>query len=331
MVGKIDWENQIGRRLRLRDLHIFLTVAQHGSMTKASQQLRVSQPAVSEVIAELERTIGVPLVDRSVRGVELTIYGRELIERSRAVFDELKQGIRNIEFLADPTVGEVRLGCSESVAAVLSPVIQEFSHKYPRISLHVKHVVSPSLELQELRDRHVDFCLARLVSPCTEHDDLAMDIIYDDQMVLTVGAHGKWAKRRTVDIAELVDEPWILTPDGSRNHLVLAEAFRARGLEMPQPRLTTFSVPLRAALAASGDFITAFPRSVLAVYRNRFALMPLPVDLTMPPWAVAVVTLRDRTLPAVARLFIEQVRGALGSLESPANSAKATVSAKARV
>ena len=48
-----------------------------------------------------------------------------------------------------------------------------------------------------------------------------MEIIYDDHMVLTVGAHGKWCKRRTVDLAELVDEPWILTPDGSRNHLVL--------------------------------------------------------------------------------------------------------------
>src|SRR5882672_7760214 len=148
MIRKIDWENQIGRRLRLRDLHIFLAVAEHGSMTKAGRKLRVSQPAVSAVVADLEHMIGVPLVDRSPRGVQLTVYGRELSERSRAVFDELKQGISTIEFLADPTVGELRIGCSDSVSAgVLPPIIQKFCEQYPRIGLHVNHVVSPSLEL----------------------------------------------------------------------------------------------------------------------------------------------------------------------------------------
>jgi DNA-binding transcriptional LysR family regulator len=310
VVRKIDWENQVGRRLKLRDLHIFLAVAEHGSMSKAGRQLRVSQPAVSEVIAELERTIGVPLVDRSIRGVELTIYGRELIERSRAVFDELKQGIRNIEFLADPTIGELRIGCSESVsAAVLPPIIQQFSQQYPRIGLYVNHVVSPSLELQELRDRRVDLCLARLVnSLANEHDDLDMEIVVDDEMLVVTGMQNKWAARGKIDLAELIDEPWILTPADSRNYLILAEAFRARGLGMPRPRLTTFSVPLRAALLASGRFITTFPSSVLVLYAKRFALKALPVDLPDQPWPIAIVTLKDRTLPAVAQLFIEHIR-----------------------
>src|SRR5215471_15733216 len=100
MNRKIDWEGQIGRRLRLRDLHVFLTVVQRGSMAKAAQQLGVSQPAVSEVIADLEHVLGVRLVDRSASGVEPTPFGGVLLKRSVAAFDELKQGIRDIEFLS---------------------------------------------------------------------------------------------------------------------------------------------------------------------------------------------------------------------------------------
>src|SRR5258708_39162612 len=90
MLRKIDWESQIGRRLRLRDLHVFHTVVQHHSMAKAAVVLGVSQPAVSEVIADLEHALGVRLLDRSPHGIEPTQYGNALLKRGIAVFDELK-------------------------------------------------------------------------------------------------------------------------------------------------------------------------------------------------------------------------------------------------
>src|SRR5262249_1414499 len=100
-----DTDNHIGRRIKLRDLQIFLTVGQRGSMAGAAMQLGVSQPAVSGVIADLERTLGVPLFERSSRGVKPTVYARAMMDRSVAAFDELKQGIRTLENLADPTAG----------------------------------------------------------------------------------------------------------------------------------------------------------------------------------------------------------------------------------
>ena len=71
-----DWDDHIGRRLRLRDLRVFFAVVQSGSLSKAAAQLRVSHPAVSQVIADLEHALGARLFDRSSRGVEPTIYGR---------------------------------------------------------------------------------------------------------------------------------------------------------------------------------------------------------------------------------------------------------------
>jgi len=121
MARRINWENQIGRRLRLRDLHVFSTVVQRGSMAKAAQHLGVSQPAVSEVMSDLEHALGVRLLDRSASGVEPTIYGDVVLKRSVAVFDELKQTVRDIEFLADPTVGDLRIGFTDALAATVLP------------------------------------------------------------------------------------------------------------------------------------------------------------------------------------------------------------------
>jgi len=316
MARKIDWENQIGRRLKLRDLHVFFTVVQRGSMAKAATHLGVSQPAVSEVIGDLEHALGVRLLDRSAHGVELTAYGRALLKRSRAAFDELKQGIKDIEFLADPTSGEMRIGCVESIAsAILPPVIERFSQQYPRIVLHVTDAVTATLELPELRARALDIVLARIVGPLAGDDhDLNVEVLFDDYLVLVAGKRTRWANRARIDLAELVDEPWILTPANSWGDRLITDAFRARGLVAPKASLMTFSVHLRTNLLTTGPFITALPSSVVRLHADRFGLKVLPVDLPIRPWPVGIVTLKNRHLSPVAQLFIDHLRACVISM-----------------
>jgi DNA-binding transcriptional LysR family regulator len=311
MARKIDWENQIGRRLKLRDLHVFFTVVQRGSMAKAATHLGVSQPAVSEVIGDLEHALGVRLLDRSAHGVELTAYGRALLKRSRAAFDELKQGIKDIEFLANPTAGELRIGCVESIAsAILPPVIELFAQQYPRIVLHVTDAVTATpLELPQLRERILDIVLARIVGPLASEDhDLNVEILFDDYLVLVAGKRTRWANRAKIDLAELVNEPWILTPANSWGDRLITDAFRARGLTVPKASLMTFSVHLRTNLLTTGPFITALPSSVVRLHADRFALKVLPIDLPIRPWPVGIVTLKNRHLSPVAQLFIDHLR-----------------------
>jgi len=310
MVRKIDWESQIGRRVKLRDLHVFGTVAQHGSMAQAAAELRVSQPAISEIISDLEHALDVRLFDRSHQGVVLTVYGQSLLKRTTVVFDELKQSIRDLEFLSDPTVGELLIGCPESIAAsILPPIVQRFSQQYPRVVLQVKHVTSPPIRLPELRERKLDLILQRLSNPlAVEADDLNVELLFDDEMIIAAGVHTRWARRRKIDLAELVDEPWILMPPDSWNYRTLQSAFRARGLDMPSTCTVTFSVHLRLALLATGPFVTVFPKSFVSLNASRLALKVLPVDLPVRPWPVAIITLRNRILTPVTQLFIDQVR-----------------------
>jgi DNA-binding transcriptional LysR family regulator len=312
MPRKIDWESQIGRRLKLRDLHAFFTAVQRGSMSKAAQQLGVSQPAVSEAIADLEHALGVRLLDRRPQGVVPTMYGGALLRRSAAVFDELKQSIRDIEFLADPTAGELKIGCPEAIAAILPPILESFSRQYPRVVLHVDPVNTATLELPGLRERKFDLVVALLLlTPRVDDgrgDDLNVEVLFDDHLVVAAGMRSPWAHRRKIDLAELVNEPWILATPDTGPYRIVSEAFRARGLGAPRISLMTLSVHLRTNMLASGHFITTFPNSVARLHADRFSLKVLPVDLPARPWPVAIVTLKNRTLSPGVERFIAHVR-----------------------
>src|SRR5215813_9692791 len=125
MAVTMEWESRLGRRLRVRDLYILSAVVKSRSMAKAARELAMSQPAVSEAIANLEHILRVRLLDRGPKGIVPTMYADVLLRRSCAVFDELKQSVRDIEFLADPTVGEMTVGAHESAIATLLPAIIE--------------------------------------------------------------------------------------------------------------------------------------------------------------------------------------------------------------
>lgn len=317
----MEWESRLGRRLRVRDLFILSTVVKSGSMAKAARQLAMSQPAVSEAIANLEHVLGVRLLDRSSRGVEPTIYADVMLKRSITVFDELKQSVRDIESLADPTMGELTIGCPESIAATEIPrIMQQFAEKYPRVVLHVDDVPSPAIKSPGLRDRKYDLILARLRMPPPDDylvDDLNVECLFDDPLVVAAGMHSRWARRRTIDLAELIDEPWMLSPPGTWTHTCVAGAFQARGLDMPSVGLTTFSMHIRTHFLANGEFITAIPRSLA----DRCSLKVLPVNLPVWPFPVAIVTLKNRTLSPVAERFIECAREVAKTIAAPGKSA----------
>jgi DNA-binding transcriptional LysR family regulator len=315
MARAIDWEGRIGRRLRLRDLHVFFAVVQSRSMAKAAAQLRVKQPSVSKAIGDLEAALGVRLFDRSPQGVRPTIYGDALIECGVAVFDQLKQGIGKIEFLSDPTTGEVRIGCVPSMAATIVPaVIRRFARQYPRAIVHVDEVGSPA-QVAGLRERKYDFTITRTQElPIVEWDDLNVEILFYDELVVAAGMQSRWARRRRIDLADLVHERWIVAPAYSWNHKRLLEAFQARGLGVPAAGLVTVSVHIVARLLADGEYITAFPSSWV-----RFnELKILPVDLPVRPWPVTILTLKNRTLSPVVERFIESLREAATSFVKPA-------------
>ena len=317
-MAKAISQSRVSRRLRFRDLEVLFAVVQCGSMAKAASELGVTQPAVSEVIAELEQAFAVRLFDRSPQGVVPTIYGRALHKRGLAAFDELKQGIRDIEFLADPTKGDVRIGCPDSIAgAILAPMLQKFCCDYPGVEFTIDPVPTPTLELPQLHARKLDFVVARLSRPYIDDpmgSELNIEILFDDEAVIAAGANSRWARRRKLELSDLVGASWVGTPRQTLTTILMEQAFQASNLPLPKMRVTTFSVQVRAHLLATGDFVSSMPKSLLRLNPECSALKQLPINLSGQNFPAAIVTLKDRTLSPPVELFLESLRAYVRSL-----------------
>jgi DNA-binding transcriptional LysR family regulator len=303
----MQWHERIGRRLKLRDLHILLAVAQHGSMAKAAAVLAISQPAVSKAIAEMEHAVGLRLLDRTRQGTEVTTYGRALINHGTVIFDELKQAAQELEFLANPTLGELRIGSSESLAAgLLAAIIDRFSRQYPRVTLTVAQAVVATTHYRELRERSIDLLFVH--SPLAEEQDLQSEVLCDDQFVVITGGTSRWARLRRLTLADLGGEQWILPPADSLPRALVAAVFRDCGLQLPQAPLNTLSIHLFLQLVATGRFVAMLPRSLMQFGGRKWPLKILPIKVPAKPRPVAIMRLKNRTLSPVARVFVDSAR-----------------------
>ncbi|MEO8567283.1 MAG: substrate-binding domain-containing protein, partial [Betaproteobacteria bacterium] len=172
-------------------------------------------------------------------------------------------------------------------------------------------------EFRELRERSVDLLLGRIFKPVTV-DDVAVDHLCHDAFFVVAGAHTSWARRRKIVLADLMDERWILFPDGSLSGAYIEAGFQAQGLQLPRHRLTSFSMQLRFHLLATGRFLTVLHDSVLRFNANRWGLKALSTSLSLQPMPIAMFTLKNRTLSPVVQLFIEHVRQVARSMPTTA-------------
>jgi len=179
--------------------------------------------------------------------------------------------------------------------------------------------------LRKLADRSIDLVLARTgVSQLPEpfSEDWNSEILFEDELIIAAGKDNPWTRRSKIDLADLANERWILTATDDWSHIVVADAFRARGLQTPNISMRTPSVHLRTNLLATGQFIAALPRSVMSLYGPRFSLKILPIALPVRPWPVSIVTLKNRTLSPVVERFLECSRELAGTFGKRPRSRK---------
>jgi DNA-binding transcriptional LysR family regulator len=313
MEAILKWDERIGRRLKLRDINILMAVVQAGGMAKAARHLSISQPVVSKAVADLEHALGVRLLDRSHGGVTPTPYGRAILHRALAAFDELRQGVKDIESLNDPTSGEVRAGGTPPMAAALLPVaIARLQRRHRRMVAHVTEAQTGAALYHDLREREVDFVVGRILGPTIERD-LDAQILFDEPLLVVAGKQNSWTGRRRIELADLVDEPWIMPPDtrpydGATVGALIASTFADLGLEAPRPAIVSRSLLMYGPLLTTGPYLAMLPRSVMKLSSIRQSLRALPVTLKAAPGPVGIVTLKNRTLSPAVQLLIRYIR-----------------------
>jgi DNA-binding transcriptional LysR family regulator len=261
---------------------------------------------VTKAVADLEHTLGVRLLERNPRGVELTEFGRAMLNRGHAVFDELRQGVKDIEFLADPTAGEVRIGgTAPHLASFVSTIVDRLHRRYPRMVVQVTSTSAESL-LRDLEERNLDLLILRKFGPF--EDRLSFEVLCDNPNFVVAGASNPWTRRRRVELAELMDELWVLPQAGTRFGSIVQDIFAAKGLSFPRAAVVALSLEMTNNLLRTGRYLAIHPESVLTFPAKHPFVRKVPAALPAVGGPIGILTLKNRALSPAAQLFINCAR-----------------------
>lgn len=298
--------SRLARRLRLRDLHTLLVVLESGSMAKAAGRLALTQPAVSKAMAEMEAELGVPLLERAARGVRPTTFGEAMAARARAIVDELGQGARDLAHLADPNVGEVRIGTTEPMTFTVAEAIRHVARGRPRITFDVAISDTGTL-LADLRARRLDVVVTRYGLDAGD-EDLDAAWLFRVPLVAVADRRNTLLRRKGLRLVDVMEEPWTLSPPETFLGRLVAAAFRREGLPLPPAAVTSVSIAMRLSLIAGGRYLSMLPQTMLHHPTNTPWLRALDITAEDSAGAIAALTLKRRWMPGPVRLFLQAVR-----------------------
>lgn len=185
----------------------FQIVAKHNSFTKASDELNLSQPALSRSILRLEEEIGVPLLERKSRGVVLNQYGKVFLNYANRVLSEMKEAKQKIHDMVDPYHGIISLAFIQTLGSSFVPdLISDFQKEFPNIQFQLSQNISSKI-LKDIDAANIDigFC-----SPQDPHDNLCSIPVLTEELFLIVPAGHRLAGKEQVNLSEVADDPFIL-------------------------------------------------------------------------------------------------------------------------
>jgi DNA-binding transcriptional LysR family regulator len=191
-------------------------------------------------------------------------------------------------------------------------VIDRLSRRYPRVVFHLAATQVEALH-RGLIERAIDLLIVQRFDIFAD-ERFDFESLYDDSQVVVAGSTNRWASRRRVALADLVNESWVLPPPDSTLGSIAMEAFRASGLDCPRATVFTFPAEVRMSLLASGRFLTILPASLMRFPPKRPELKVLSVELRLSPMPVGIAILKGRALSPITQLFIENARKVAKSL-----------------
>ncbi|MFJ6194803.1 LysR family transcriptional regulator [Micromonospora sp. NPDC092111] len=282
-------------------LHVFRTVAEHGSITAAARTLRYTQSAVSRQIAALEAEAGSALFDRLPRGVVLTEPGRCLLGHAEAVLDRLDVARRDLAALRDLTAGRLRVGAFPTAVAALVPrALSAFRSAHPEVALSLVEGLTPGL-LDRLLAGDADVVVVSAAADRSlDGERFDLHHLVDEVLLVAVPRTHRLARRRTVRLRELADDAFIAgsaTAEESLLRATLPAGFR--------PRIDIVAAEWTGKLGcvAAGLGVALVPALAVRAAPSDLALLRLhPDDAAVR--RVFAATLAGRRRPPTVRRFL---------------------------
>jgi DNA-binding transcriptional LysR family regulator len=297
MISNKPWF--IRARLRTRHLLLLTAIGEEGNIHRAAEQLNMSQPTASRMLADLEEIIGAPLFDRLPRGVRANSYGETVIRHAQIALSSLSAASSEIEMMKSGHSGQVNLGAISGSAIGLVPrALAEFARERPRVRIQLQ-VDSSDRLLDALQDGQIDIMVGRLLDR-HEKANFNYDRLAEEPICAVVRKDHPLLSRPDLDLAEIAQAPWIVPPVGSILRHRFDLMFREAGFEPPKQIIETSSPMIVTRLLEETDFLAALPVDVANYYASCDLISKLDVTLTCDMDPYGVVTLKGRLLSPAA-------------------------------
>lgn len=287
-------------------LALFQAVARAGSISGGAAAVRVSQPAVSKQIAELEGALGVRLLDRLPRGCQLTEAGKILADYAHRWHSLEQDAVRAIEEYRGLKRGRLAIGASMTIGGYLLPkVMTEFHRRFPEIELQLE--IANTQRIQQLLLEGV--IELGLTEGPLESEELESAVFFQDELVAIAPPDHPLSEKKQVTVRDICREPFILREEGSGTRAVVEQALRRKGLKI-KPLLTLASPEAIKNVVAGGMGIAIVSRLIISLELQAGVLEIIPLkDLTIHR-PLHFQRIRGRSQSPAAEKFLETV-GAL--------------------
>ena len=284
----------------LADLRAFLAVADLGSFKAAADALHRSQSALSRRVDKLEEALGVLLLARTTRKVELTTVGRSFVPKARNVLNELERALLGIRDVAERISGEVTLACVPSAVAYFLPgVIRQYHRQYPGIRIRVIDESSSEILLNVARGE-ADFGLTYIGA---QESDIEFKALLEEPFVVACPRDHPLARRRKLSWAELAQHDYVTIAQGSGNRLLIDQAL-AHSSTRPRWFCEVHHVTALVSLVEAGLGLGVVPRPAMPP-RGHPALVSIALHAPQVSRTLGLIKRRGRALTAAAQLFYD--------------------------
>lgn len=306
--------------LKMRHLILLVELGRHASIANAAAASRLTQPSASRLISDLEHVLGIQLFERMARGVVPTWAGKMLIRRAGVALAEMDAAHFEISTLLSGIGGRVSIGSVLTPATnILMQAIKLFKSRCVKASLVVDFSTSKSM-VERLLDGQLDLVLGRILDTATV-PLLHFEPITDEVHHLIVRASHPLVGRQDLQLAELVEQSWIVPPAGSILRDRLTALFLSEGLDPPMETVETLTVPLVVSLLINTDMVVALPQELVQAQIAAGELVALPFDLKLRMDVYGIITRQGHVLSPGAEIMVDALREAAAA-ELQANHRK---------
>lgn len=300
-------------RLKFRQLILLDALGDSPSLRKAAAQSHITQPAATRALAELEAAFGVQLFERSHAGMAPTVYGQALIQHARRVLYDVEQAHAEIQALRAGSHGLVRVGSLLPPAAGLLPVaIGEVKRQFPNIRISLEQLPQMPL-VAGVREGSIDIALCRLVTDAEEAKGLEQTVLFEDEYVLVAGRHHRLARRKPLQLADLVDEPWVLPHAQGLLYPHVHALFLTQVGRLPANTVeSSTALATHLLLVEQYGFLNFMQKTIALDCAKRGRLRILPISLGSPLGPHVVAVRSNASLAPAVETVLQGLRAAAG-------------------